>query len=102
MNDMTQKVTHISLAQGKYSDYQNCPFRVLKPFTLRQCVQEFRAQDEGNPWSEASRFIAWMAKAGYVEDDSMPEFNVEYDMDSSDEILDLQFAPEEDLTPTRE
>ena len=81
---MEQRTDILLLANGSYSDYSNAAFKVLKPFTMRQAYEEFRAQ-----WTPTERyghlrekpargdFSAWLNKAGYIEDaigDRWPEY----------------------------
>ena len=99
---MEQRTDILLLANGRYSDYSNAAFKVLKPFTMRQAYEEFRAQ-----WNPTERyghlretpdhedFSAWLNKAGYIED--LPVYEVHIgsygDIEISASMLDVQFAP---------
>lgn len=67
-----KKGQQLMLSHGCYSDWRcDGPFRVLKTFDQNTVVAEFRAQwapeYEGDA-PRAEEMIAWLAKAGYVED----------------------------------
>lgn len=99
---MEQRTDILLLATGCYSDYSNAAFKVLKPFTMRQAYDEFRAQ-----WTPTERygclqekpnnddFSAWLNKAGYIEDLPVYEVHIgDYGgIDISKDMLDVQFSP---------
>lgn len=98
----TNSSGYVLIASGCYSDYQTTAYRVLKPFSFEAAAQEYRAQfvsGKEAPYDiepSPDGFVAWLNRAGYVEDASeIQEVHVgQYgELDLSGELLSTIFTP---------
>lgn len=90
---MTQRTDVLLIASGEYSDYQNCGYKVCKPFTFDEAHAEFKATASGY----LEEFTGWLVRNGYIELLEIHEVHIgSYGrLEISEELGSIQFKPAE-------